>query len=126
MQRISICLRLSRGTLWGRNLLPLLRLCVMPALVLRIPTKRGFTHPPTSTPQAGSDRSEDIFGVHVVCLSIMCVLVFDFEHVQLSGVEPHMTHSEFIRAANPHFFPPSVAVAVMFVFNDSVHDLWFR
>ena len=43
----------------------------------------------------------------------MCVLVFDFEHVQLSGVEPHMTHSEFTRAANPHFFPPSVAVAVM-------------
>ena len=85
----------------------------MPALVLRIPTKRGFTHPPTSTPQAGSDRSEDIFGVHVVCLSIMCVLVFDFEHVRLSGVEPHMTRSEFIRAVNPHFFPPSVAVAVM-------------
>ena len=53
----------------------------------------------------------------------MCVLVFDFEHVQLLEVELHMTHSEFIRAVNPHFFPSSVAVAVMFVFNDSVHDL---
>ena len=67
-----------------------------------------------------------LFDVHVVCLFIMCVLVLNFEHVQLSGVEPHMTRSEFIRAVNPHFFPPSVAVAVMFVFNDSVHDLWFR
>ena len=95
----------------------------MSALVLHILTKCGFTYPSTSTPQAGSDHSEDIFGVHVVCLSIMCVLVLNFEHVQLSGVEPHMTRSEFIRAVNPHFFPPSVAVAVMFVFNDSVHDL---
>ena len=43
----------------------------------------------------------------------MCVLVFDFEHVQLLEVELHMTHSEFIRAVNPHFFPLSVAVAVM-------------
>ena len=25
----------------------------------------------------------------------------------------HMTHSVFIRAVNPHFFSPSVAVAVM-------------
>ena len=78
---------------------------------------------PISTPQAESDCSEDIFDVHVVCLFIMCVLVLNFEHVQLSEVEPHMTHSEFTRAANPHFFPPSVAVAVMFVFNDFMHDL---
>ena len=43
----------------------------------------------------------------------MCVLVFDFEHVQLSEVALHMTCSEFIRAVNPHFFSSSVSVAVM-------------
>ena len=79
-------------------------------------------YPSTSTPQTESDCSEDIFDVHVVCLFIMCVLVFNFKHVQLSEVKLHMTYSEFIRAVNPHFFSPSVAVTVIFIFNNSVHD----
>ena len=95
----------------------------MSALVLHILTKCSFMYSFTSTSQTESDHSEDIFDVHVVCLFIMCELILNFEHVQLSEVKLHMTCSEFIRADNSHFFLSSVAVAVMFVFNDSVHDL---